>query len=58
MDHTKRWAAGYLLKFSKNVRAFVQYGNATNTSNYDTHEIINRNYSENTGTFGISLLGF
>jgi Tfp pilus assembly protein PilF len=58
MDHTRRWALAYYLRFNKNVRGFLQYGSAKNESNYNETEIIDRNYSENTTSLGISLLSY
>ena len=58
LDHTKRASLTYYYRFNRYVRTFLQYGITKNDSNYDANEFYNRNFDENSGSFGLSLLAF
>ncbi len=48
----------YLHKFNKNVKAWLEHAHTQNNSNYDNLEVINKNYTENLTTLGLSLVAF
>ncbi|MCC2678571.1 MAG: Anaphase-promoting complex, cyclosome, subunit 3 [Pseudobdellovibrio sp.] len=57
-DTQKVISVTYLHKFNKNVRAWLEHAHTQNDSNYDNAEVINKNYTENLTTLGLSLTAF
>lgn len=57
-DTQKVISLTYLHKFNKNVKAFLEHSHTQNDSNYDNAEVINKNYTENLTTLGLSLVAF
>lgn len=57
-DTTKVVSLTYLHKFNKNVKAFLEHAQTQNDSNYDNLEVINKTYTENLTTLGVSLVAF
>lgn len=57
-DTQKIVSLAYSHKFNKNVRAWLEHAHTQNDSNYDNTEVINKNYTENLTTLGLSLMAF
>jgi tetratricopeptide (TPR) repeat protein len=58
VDNTSTLSLTYLHKFNKNVRAWLEQSYTKNDSTYDSNEVINKNYTENLTTLGLSLMAF
>ncbi len=57
-DKLTRTSLTYHYVFSKNLKAFLQRSFIKNDSNYGENEFINKNYSENVTSAGLSLITY
>ena len=57
-DKATTGVLGYQYRFSRNARVYIEQAYVRNNSNYGDLEIVNKDFTENTTTLGVSLVSF